>query len=166
MWPRLLGINLLETVTILSDEELSQHPEYNQGMPSWGTSLIVLFVLFNNKIPAVVLDVNRSLKRFPPGIEEADRPVLQDQLTRLIVRVLVAHPGLHYYQVHIKITILYLFCYSHICLCQGYHDVAITFLLVVGETIGYQIMEKLSASHLRQFMAPTMENTMGLLQLM
>ena len=104
MWPRLLGINLLETVTILSDEELSQHPEYNQGMPSWGTSLIVLFVLFNNKIPAVVLDVNRSLKRFPPGIEEADRPVLQDQLTRLIVRVLVAHPGLHYYQVHIKIV--------------------------------------------------------------
>ena len=51
-----------------------------------------------------MLDVNRSLKRFPPGIEEADRPVLQDQLTRLIVRVLVAHPGLHYYQVHINIT--------------------------------------------------------------
>ena len=56
-----------------------------------------------------MLDVNRSLKRFPPGIDEADRPVLQDQLTRLIVRVLVAHPGLHYYQVHINITVLHLF---------------------------------------------------------
>ena len=95
---------------------------------------------------SVVLDVNRSLKRFPPGIDEADRPQLQDQLTRLIVRVLVAQPGLHYY--------------------QGYHDVAITFLLVVGETVGYQIMERLSVTHLRQFMTPSMENTMGLLQLM
>jgi len=94
----------------------------------------------------VVLDVNRSLKRFPPGIEEAERPMLQDQLTRLIVRVLVAQPTLHYY--------------------QGYHDVAITFLLVVGEHIGYQIMERLSVSHLSKFMAPSMEQTMSLLQLM
>ena len=124
MWPRLLGINNMETETILSDEQLSQHHEYNQ----------------------VVLDVNRSLKRFPPGIDEDDRPMLQEQLTRLIVRVLVSQPSLHYY--------------------QGYHDVAITFLLVVGEHIGYQIMEKLSVSHLKQFMTPSMENTMGLLQLM
>ena len=72
--------------------------------------------------------------------------MLQEQLTRLIVRVLVSQPSLHYY--------------------QGYHDVAITFLLVVGENIGYQIMEKLSVSHLKQFMTPSMENTMGLLQLM
>jgi len=125
VWPRLLGINMLETVTVLpGEEELSTHPEYNQ----------------------VVLDVNRSLKRFPPGIEEAERPLLQDQLTRLIVRVLIAQPTLHYY--------------------QGYHDVAITFLLVVGEHIGYQIMEKLSVSHLSKFMAPNMEQTMSLLQLM
>ena len=111
----------------------------------------VPFLYFNVEIirllsSSVVLDVNRSLKRFPPGIDEADRPQLQDQLTRLIVRVLVAQPGLHYY--------------------QGYHDVAITFLLVVGETVGYQIMERLSVTHLRQFMTPSMENTMGLLQLM
>ena len=111
----------------------------------------VPYLYFNVEIirllsSSVVLDVNRSLKRFPPGIDEADRPQLQDQLTRLIVRVLVAQPGLHYY--------------------QGYHDVAITFLLVVGETVGYQIMERLSVTHLRQFMTPSMENTMGLLQLM
>ena len=47
---------------------------------------------------AVVLDVNRSLKRFPPGIGEAERPALQEQLTRLIIRVIMAHPRLHYYQ--------------------------------------------------------------------
>ena len=49
---------------------------------------------------------------------------------------------------------------------KGYHDVAITFLLVVGEVLGYHIMQRLSISHLKEFMAPTMENTMGLLQLM
>ena len=112
VWPRLLRINQSETVTILTDEELSQHHEYNQGN--------LTTVCFRNPhhqlFFTVVLDVNRSLKRFPPGIDEADRPQLQDQLTRLIVRVLVARPGLHYY--------------------QGYHDVAITFLLVVGETVG------------------------------
>ena len=90
--------------------------------------------------------MNRSLKRFPPGIKEEARPDLQDQLTRLIVRVLLKHPELHYY--------------------QGYHDVAITFLLVVGEEMGYHIMERLSTSHLREFMAPTMEKTTYLLNYM
>ena len=47
------------------------------------------------------MDVNRSLKRFPPGIAEDDRPGLQDQLTRLIVRVLLKHRTLHYYQVRL-----------------------------------------------------------------
>ena len=43
---------------------------------------------------------------------------------------------------------------------------AITFLLVVGERLGYQIMSRLSCSHLSQFMQPSMEQTMSLLQLM
>lgn len=46
----------------------------------------------------VVLDVNRSLKRFPPGIDDDYRLVLMDQLTTLIIRVLMKHPELHYYQ--------------------------------------------------------------------
>ena len=50
--------------------------------------------------------------------------------------------------------------------CSGYHDVAITFLLVVGEDLGYQIMERLSVTHLREFMAPTMEETVHLLEFM
>ena len=52
--------------------------------------MIVLFL--------VVMDVNRSLKRFPPGIGEEERPALQEQLTRLIIRVIMKHPHLHYYQ--------------------------------------------------------------------
>ncbi|XP_023322266.1 TBC1 domain family member 20 [Eurytemora carolleeae] len=95
---------------------------------------------------SIVMDVNRSLKRFPPGIGEEERPALQEQLTRLIIRVIMKHPHLHYY--------------------QGYHDVAITFLLVVGEELGFQIVERLSVSHLQEFMAPTMEETVSLLQFM
>nr|AQS22617.1 tbc1 domain family member 20 [Pseudodiaptomus poplesia] len=95
VWPRLMGINMVETdITAPTDEEIQKHPEYNQ----------------------VVLDVNRSLKRFPPCIGEEERPALHEQLTRLIIRVIMAHPQLHYY--------------------QSYHDVAITFLLVVVEGVG------------------------------
>jgi len=118
VWPALAGVEASYSgPPIPSQNACEAHPEYQQ----------------------VVLDVARSLKRFPPGIEESARPELQDQLTRLIVRVLLRRPGLHYY--------------------QGYHDVAITFLLVVGEEMGYQIVEKLSASHLKEFMAPNMERT-------
>ena len=56
------------------------------------------------------MDVNRSLKRFPPGIAEEDRPGLQDQLTRLIVRVLVKHPTLHYYQVRLYTPNVFKIC--------------------------------------------------------
>lgn len=98
-------------------EELSNHSEYEQ----------------------VVLDVNRSLKRFPPGIPYKQRLALQDQLTVLILRVIIKYPHLRYY--------------------QGYHDVAITFLLVVGEALAFSIMERLSTDHLRECMEPTMEKT-------
>jgi len=125
VWPALLGIKPGEVSSQTpTEQDIISHHSYSQ----------------------VVLDVNRSLKRFPPGIEEAARPGLQEQLTRVIVRVLLTQPSLHYY--------------------QGYHDVAITFLLVVGEELAFHIMERLSVSHLQQFMAPTMEQTMALLELM
>lgn len=125
VWPKLLNIDLIESELLPSQAEVEAHKDYNQ----------------------VVLDVNRSLKRFPPGIAEEERPMLQDQLTRLIIRVLAKHPELHYY--------------------QGYHDVAITFLLVVGEQLGYHIVEKLSVGPwLREFMLPTMDRTNYLLHYM
>lgn len=125
-WPQLVGVNMLtETCILPTQEEVEAHKSYRQ----------------------VVLDVDRSLKRFPPGIADEERPELQDQLTRLIVRVLMKHPSLNYY--------------------QGYHDVAITFLLVVGEELGFQIVERLSAGkQLREFMTPTMERTTYLLNFM
>ena len=125
-WPRLVGVDMLTETSILpTQEEVEGHKSYRQ----------------------VVLDVDRSLKRFPPGIGDEERPEIQDQLTRLIVRVLMKHPHLHYY--------------------QGYHDVAITFLLVVGEELGFHIVERLSAGkQLREFMYPTMERTTYLLHFM
>ncbi|KAF5306640.1 hypothetical protein FQA39_LY08829 [Lamprigera yunnana] len=117
VWPLLLCVDpdSSEKAPLLAD--LSHHSEYNQ----------------------VVLDVNRSLKRFPPGIPYKQRLALQDQLTVLILRVIMKYPHLKYY--------------------QGYHDVAITFLLVVGETVAFRVMERLSTDHLRECMEPTMEKT-------
>ena len=125
VWPRLLSIDLVETSISLTDEEVKANKNYNQ----------------------VLMDVNRSLKRFPPGISDEDRPELQEQLTRLIIRVLAKHSELHYY--------------------QGYHDVAITFLLVVGEEMAFHILETLSTGPwLREFMYPSMEKTTYLLNFM
>jgi hypothetical protein len=125
VWPRLVDIDFVETSVVPSQSEIEANKNYNQ----------------------VLMDVNRSLKRFPPGISDEDRPELQDQLTRLIIRVLAAHPELHYY--------------------QGYHDVAITFLLVVGEEMAFNILEMLSTGPcLKEFMEPTMERTTYLLNFM
>lgn len=79
VWPRLVGVdpNCVEPAPNL--EELKAHPEYNQ----------------------VILDVNRSLKRFPPGIPYEQRIALQDQLTVLILRVIIKYPNLRYYQVRL-----------------------------------------------------------------
>ncbi|XP_055641769.1 TBC1 domain family member 20 [Toxorhynchites rutilus septentrionalis] len=117
VWPLLVGVNPKKVDPAPSLEELNSHPEYNQ----------------------VVLDVNRSLKRFPPGIPYEQRVALQDQLTVLILRVIMKYPHLKYY--------------------QGYHDVAITFLLVVGEEVAFHVMEILSTNHLVECMQETMEPT-------
>ena len=42
---------------------------------------------------------------------------------------------------------------------QGYHDVAVTFLLVVGDEIAFHVMEILSTNHLVECMQETMEPT-------
>lgn len=77
IWPLLLGVDPDDNEKVPSLEDLSDHVEYNQ----------------------VVLDVSRSLKRFPPGIPYEQRLALQDQLTVLILRVIMKYPDLRYYQV-------------------------------------------------------------------
>ncbi|XP_026053162.1 TBC1 domain family member 20-like isoform X2 [Carassius auratus] len=98
----------------------------------------------NNKdFTQVLLDVQRSLRRFPPGMPAEQREGLQEELTDIILRVLVKNPQLHYY--------------------QGYHDIVVTFLLVLGERLATALVEKLSTHHLRDFMDPTMDNTKHIL---
>lgn len=80
VWPILVGVTKSEMSDAPSLSSLSGHPEYNQ----------------------VVLDVNRSLKRFPPGIPYKQRVALQDQLTVLILRVIIKYPHLKYYQVYLR----------------------------------------------------------------
>ncbi|CAD5110873.1 DgyrCDS238 [Dimorphilus gyrociliatus] len=116
-WPKLLGLSENDRIERPSDEVLHAHKDYNQ----------------------VVLDVNRSVKRFPPGMEEEVRLSYQDILIDVIMRVLVNNEGLNYY--------------------QGYHDVCVTFLLVVGEELTVTLMDKLSKSHLREFMDVNMDRT-------
>jgi TBC1 domain family member 20 len=77
VWPLLLNVDPAQCDPVPKLEELKSHPEYNQ----------------------VVLDVNRSLKRFPPGIPLQQRLALQDQLTVIILRVISKYPHLSYYQV-------------------------------------------------------------------
>lgn len=83
VWPLLVEVDPKTVDQAPTLDELKSHPEYNQ----------------------VVLDVNRSLKRFPPGIPYEQRLALQDQLTVLILRVIIKYPHLKYYQV--KCHIIY-----------------------------------------------------------
>lgn len=60
----------------------------------------------------VQMDVQRTLARFPPNISDKERCSLQENLTPLIVKILWSCPRFHYY--------------------QGFHDVCLTLLLVLG----------------------------------
>lgn len=60
---------------------------------------------------------------------DEQREGLQEELIDIILRVLKRNPQLHYY--------------------QGYHDIVVTFLLVVKERYATALVEKLSTHHLR-----------------
>uniref|UniRef100_A0A3B4BDD0 TBC1 domain family member 20 n=1 Tax=Periophthalmus magnuspinnatus TaxID=409849 RepID=A0A3B4BDD0_9GOBI len=111
VWPKLLNINVFDLPPKPGKDVRENHRDHNQ----------------------VLLDVRRSMKRFPKG----------KQLIDIILDVLKCHPQLHYY--------------------QGYHDVAVTLLLVVGERMALALLDKLSNFHLRDFMDPTMDSTKHIL---
>ncbi|XP_061670331.1 TBC1 domain family member 20 [Syngnathoides biaculeatus] len=121
VWPKLLNINIYELPYKPGRDGRETHKDYNQ----------------------VVLDVSRSMRRFPNAMPSAERAVLQEQLVDIILEVLRCNPQLNYY--------------------QGYHDVAVTLLLVVGERMAIAMMHTLSKYHLRDFMDPTMNSTKHIL---
>ncbi|XP_071355350.1 TBC1 domain family member 20 [Trachinotus anak] len=121
VWPKLLNINVYDLPYKPGRDVRENHKDYNQ----------------------VLLDVRRSMKRFPKGMPATERAVLQEQLIDIILEILKRNPQLHYY--------------------QGYHDVAVTLLLVVGERMAIAMLDKLSNYHLRDFMDPTMDSTKHIL---
>ncbi|XP_051549096.1 TBC1 domain family member 20 [Myxocyprinus asiaticus] len=121
VWPRLLNVSVDSIPEQLEKVDRENNKDFNQ----------------------VLLDVQRSLRRFPPGMPDEQREGLQEELIDIILRVLVKNPQLHYY--------------------QGYHDIVVTFLLVLGERLATALVEKLSTHHLRDFMDPTMDNTKHIL---
>ncbi|KAK5855003.1 hypothetical protein PBY51_005144 [Eleginops maclovinus] len=121
VWPKLLNINVYDLPHKPGRDVRENHKDFNQ----------------------VVLDVTRSMKRFPKGMPASERAVLQEQMTDIILEVLKRTPQLHYY--------------------QGYHDVAVTLLLVVGERMTIAMLDTLSNHHLRDFMDPTMDSTKHIL---
>ncbi|XP_076863960.1 TBC1 domain family member 20 isoform X2 [Brachyhypopomus gauderio] len=107
VWPKLLSVNVFDLPAKPAKSIRENHKDYNQ----------------------VLLDVRRSMRRFPRGMRADEREVLQEQLIDIILDVLRRNPQLHYY--------------------QGYHDIVVTFLLVVGERVAIAMVEKLSNHHLR-----------------
>ena len=99
----------------------------------------------NDNYRQVILDVERSLKRFPPSVQEVQRIAYQDKLTEIIIRILDHNPDMYYY--------------------QGYHDVCLTFLLVMNEHQAFRLINAISRSHLRFYMERTMNTTSNLLEI-
>lgn len=88
-------------------------------------------VLLTSWLPGCLPCSRVSLLSPPPlpGMPEEQRAGLQEELIDIILVVLERNPQLHYY--------------------QGYHDIVVTFLLVVGERLATSLVEKLSTHHLR-----------------
>lgn len=123
VWPIISKTSVIATSPRPDEEVMKDHPFYTQ----------------------VCLDVNRSLKRFPPSVGESQRMAMQDQLILLIMRILIKNPTFYYY--------------------QGYHDICITFLLILGPELAFHVVNSLSESHLKVFMEKSMENTSILLDI-
>ncbi|XP_030319044.1 TBC1 domain family member 20 isoform X2 [Calypte anna] len=121
VWPKLLSINTDDLPPLPGKELREDNKDFQQ----------------------VLLDVRRSLRRFPPGMPDDQREGLQEDLIDIILHVLKRNPQLHYY--------------------QGYHDIVVTILLVVGDRLATALVEKLSTHHLRAFMNPTMDSTKHIL---
>ena len=100
----------------------------------------------HKEMAQVQLDVNRCGRRMPPGqptslgsfllipssfseLSTEQRKLVQEQLSRIILRLLMEQRGICYY--------------------QGLHEVVLSILLVLGEDLTYAVMKKLTQYHLR-----------------
>ena len=144
----------------LSASELESHRDYRQ----------------------VKLDVHRSVRRFPPGLGDKQRGVVERQIVKIIVTVLCQNPHLHYYQGkndRCEVIDFVISCFessteSHhenlfhrlsiaiftfSLASKGFNDVCAVFHFVGGESFAIAALQQLVKSHLKEFLKPTMEQT-------
>lgn len=91
----------------------------------------------------VRLDVERTLLRFPPNLTDNERNELQEDLIVVVIKTLIKQNHLNYY--------------------QGYHDICLIFLMVLGKDLCLPLIESITKTHFKDFMGPTMEKTRDLL---
>ncbi|CAM4937905.1 unnamed protein product [Rotaria socialis] len=77
----------------------------------------------------VRMDVERTLKRFPPNYSDSGRIELQEKLIVVVIKMLIKHDYLNYY--------------------QGYHDICLTFLLVLGADLCLPFIDTVTKSHFK-----------------
>lgn len=130
VWSKLLNVNTLEISRNKDNKDKEDNSELEQFRE-------------HKYWRQVNLDVDRSHRRFPSEMKASRRRALQEQLVRIIMRVLCRNQDLHYY--------------------QGYHDVAVTLLLVAGEELAAALLEQMSLHQLRDFMEGSMEKTTKML---
>ncbi|CAK9301575.1 unnamed protein product [Gordionus sp. m RMFG-2023] len=114
-WPKLLDASYRENDIIITNRnDYENHFYYNQ----------------------VVMDIERTLKRFPPGLDPSERLVLQNKAINIIMSILYENDDIHYY--------------------QGYHDIAITIILVLTEEKpSLFILKQITPKFLKDFTGPT-----------
>lgn len=90
---------------------------------------------------------NESCRPESPIAEDIKNNQLQlkQKLAKLIVKLLIKKPDLHYY--------------------QGFHDVCLTYMTLLGEDEAYTKLDSLVDSHFKTFMQPTMNETQDFLAL-
>lgn len=77
--------------------------------------------------------------------EEESQKALKEKLAQLIVKLLIKKPDLHYY--------------------QGFHDVCLTYMTLLGYKKALKKLDQLVDSHFKIFMQPTMNETQDFLAL-
>lgn len=112
-------------------------------------------IIHHHTYGTVMLDVNRCAGRLEHVVQNDDNDYdadgnvlpneLQVRLAKLIVKLLMRKPHLHYY--------------------QGFHDVCLTCLLIMGDKEALRCLDKLIDTHLYMYMQPTLRETQDMLAL-
>ncbi|KAG4301758.1 hypothetical protein PCK1_001995, partial [Pneumocystis canis] len=92
----------------------------------------------------VQLDVNRSFIYYPKNLDHNELKKKRKELKSLIIQILRKHPNLNYF--------------------QGFHDIALVFLLCLGKKKAAKLLEFLSLTRIRDFFLPSLSPVLNHLE--